>query len=241
MLRFSPSNWEREILNQWDSLRYFPPIPPADFGYARAKLTVFRSSKEWLTTFEVIGYDSEAGECINQLNAHGSRLSSKRRAMFFTVVEPARKSRHYPYFDEDEAGNILLDPLDFTVVINEQEYHFVLSTEDFLKLGIDVKQKSAGEIDAIVKILRWLCYEHPEKVFFPPLRILQELGVPQTLPVFLQTYDWQHPDFRRREKPSDSVCLQNLAKAIAQNDRELYKCPEELANTHWSFWPEWPA
>ncbi|MBE7529142.1 MAG: hypothetical protein HS099_05355 [Ardenticatenaceae bacterium] len=234
------SNTEREILKQWNKLGRFPAIPPADFGYARARLTVFRSNIEWLTVFEIVGYASKAGECLNVLHAHGNKLSSKRSLHFLEIMKPSKNSANYPNFDEDEAGNILLDPLDFTVVIGDREYHYTPTSEDYLKLGISLKHKSAGEIDAIVKILRWLSYEHSEKVFLGHLQMLKLFARPEALPLFLQTYEWQHPDFRKHEKPSDLLCFRNLAKALALNDSSLYKCPEQFFNTHWSFWPEWP-
>lgn len=233
-------DWEKAILDEWDELRSFPPIPPADFGYARARLTVYRSDVEWLTVFEIIGYESESGECLNEVYAQGNRLASKRNVHFVTFLQPPENSAFYPDFDEDEEGNILLNPLDFTVQIYGQQYHFTPSPEDYTKLGIDLAQKAAGEIDAIVKILRYLSYTHPELVFLDPREILRIFGRSEDLPVFLQTYEWQHPDWRQREKPSDSQCLRSLAAAIAQNDPNLYVCPEKLVNTHWSFWPEWP-
>lgn len=233
-------NWEKAILDEWDELRSFPPIPPADFGYARASLTVFRSHVEWLTAFEIIGYENGSGTCLNEIYVHGNRLSRKKNWHFVTFLQPPENSAPYPDFDEDEEGNILLNPLDFTVQIYGRQHHFTPSPEDYANLGINLALKAAGEIDAIVKILRYLSYTHPELVFLDPREILRMFGRPEDLPVFLQTCEWQHPDWRLREKPSDSQCLRSLAAAIAQNDPNAYICPENLMNTHWSFWPEWP-
>ncbi|GAB4164748.1 MAG: hypothetical protein Fur0021_40330 [Candidatus Promineifilaceae bacterium] len=233
-------DWEKGILEEWDELRSFPPIPPADFGYARARLTIYRSDVEWLTVFELVGYESESGECLNEVYAQGNRLASKRNVHFVTFLKPPENSALYPDFDEDEEGNILLNPLDFTVQIYGQQHHFTPPPEDYTNLGIDLDQKTAGEIDAIVKILRYLCYKRPGLMFLDHREILRIFRRPEDLPVFLQTYEWQHPDWRQREKPSDSQCLRSLAVAIAQNDLNLYFCPENFVNTHWSFWPEWP-
>jgi hypothetical protein len=232
-------DWEKEILNEWDKLISFPPIPPADFGYARARLTVYRSDAEWLTIIELIGYESESGECLNEVYAQGNMLPSKRNTHFVTVLEPPKHSAYFPYF-EDEEGNILLNPLDFTVEIYGVQHHFAPSLADYAKLGIDLARTTAGEIDAIVKILRYLTYTYSELVFLDARKILRMFRRPEDLPLFLQTYDWQHPDWQQREKPSDSQCLKVLAAAIAQNDPDLYICPEKLVNTHWSYWPEWP-
>jgi len=60
------------------------------------------------------------------------------------------------------------------------------------------------------------------------------------LRVFLQLYNWYHPDYRHQEKPSDSPCLRSLAKALANDNPLLYECPEAMSNIHWSQWPEWP-
>lgn len=237
----SSSDWETEILRQWDNPKFhFPVIPSVDWGYARARLTAFRSQGEWLVVFELIGYDSEAGLCMNEVRAFGNKLGHNRRLLFETVVAPPKEAGELPFFDTDEQGNILLDPLDYVVEVRGKKRHFAPTPQDYARLGMNLQERTAGEIDALIKVLRLLTYTIPEDLFFSDAELLERLGRPRDLPRFLQLYDWYHPDWRRKEKPRDSPRLRSLARALASDDPDVYECPENLHNTHWSHWPEWP-
>lgn len=234
-------NWETEILKQWDNPKFlFPAIPPADCGYARARLTAYRSPEEWLTVIEIIGFYSEAVLCLNDVEAFGNKLRRSKRWFDELVLSPPKEVRSYPHFEEDEQGTILINPLDFVVEVRGKKRHFALTPQDYARLGINLQERTAGEIDALIKVLRLLTYIIPEDLFFSDAELLERLGRPRDLRRFLQLYDWYHPDWRRKEKPSDSPCLRSLARALASNDPDVYECPENLHNTHWSHWPEWP-
>lgn len=236
-------NWQQRILQDWNaSLWSLPALPYPDWGYARARLTAFRSEDEWLTVFEFIVYDSEAGYCMNSIHSFGNKLvEGKRQIEDGAILTPPEDSLHFPFFEEDEEGNILLNPLDFTVMLRGVKEHFLVTPEEYAQLGINLEQKTAGAIDPLIKILRLLAYRAPNRFFLSDAEILRRLSRPHDLRQFLQLYEWCHPDSRKKERASDSPCLQNLAAALALGDPVLYECDKKLFNTHWSYWPEWPG
>ncbi len=237
----------QSILAQWDyPNNLFPAIPPYDSGYARARLTAFVSDKQWLTVFEIINFNAMAVLCVNDITAIGNRsiLDKFRhrasKSKYKTVVTPDRHTTDdHPYFPETSDGSISINPLDFEVEIYGAPHHFAPSSRKYQELGIDLHAKSAGELDAIVKVLRFLSYDRPDLVFLNNQELQPRRFGHNPLPKFMQLYDWQHPDYRQQEKPSNSPCLRSLATAMAHNDPSMYHCPKEAINTHWSFWPEW--
>jgi hypothetical protein len=236
-------NWQQRILEHWDApLWSIPAMPHPDWGYARARLTAFRSEVEWLTIFEFIVYDSEAGYCMNSIHSFGNTLAEdKRRIVDGSILTPSEDSPDFPFFEEDEEGNIVLNPLDFTVMIRGVKAHFLVAPEEYAQLGINLEQKTAGAIDPLIKILRFLAYTTPNRFFLSDAEMLKRLSRPHDLRQFLQLYDWHYPDSRKKERASDSPCLQSLAKALAFGDPALYECDKKFLNTHWSYWPEWPG
>ena len=234
-------NWETEVLEQWnDPSLAFPAIPPADWGYARARLTVFRSLTEWLTIFEIVGFDSEANSCLNQVVVFGNNIKRSLRQFSELVLSPLRSTPSYPDFNEDADGNILIHPLEFAVELRGYPQQFSFLETDYDRLGIDLTKRTSGQIDAAVKVLRLLTYIVPEQVFIPNEVLLDRFGKPSNWVPFLQIYNWYHPDYRRHGRPSDSPCLRSLARAIARNNPSEYTCPPAFSNIHWSYWPEWP-
>ncbi len=239
----------------------FDNFLPIDFAYAGARLTAFRDSDEWIVAIEVIGYDIKSGFVVNIMSACGSRLAQDRRKVkdligyllrnkshneprwdWSLVLLPDPNSKDYPYFEEDERGGIVLNLFDFTVSIHGYVKRHVLTSRDYSKQGIDVSRQISDQgIDALVKVVRYLCSAQPESMFHRPAEILRRFGRHEKIPVFIQVCGWRHPDFRKQERIRDSLCLRNLAEALAANDRSLYICPEEIWNTHWSLWPEWPG
>jgi len=248
-----------DILESIERHGCFDNFFPIGFAYARARLTAFRDSDEWIVALEVIGYETKGGFVSNIMSACGNKLTRKNRRDGGLIEDLLRKgsrtkprwdwsiallpspaSKDYPYFEEDENG-IALNPFDFTVSVRGYVRRYVLTREDYAAQGIDIsRQISNPGIDALVKITRYLCFAQPESMFHAPAEILSRLGRNEAIPVFMQVYGWRHPDFRRKERVRDSQCLTKLADALAANDRSLYVCPEEIWNTHWSLWPEWP-
>lgn len=236
-------NWEERILQEWDApSRGIPAMPHPDWAFARARLTAFRSQVEWLTVFEFIVYDSEAGYCMNSIHSFGNKLAeNKHMIVDGSILTPPLESPDFPFFEEDEVGNILLDPLDFIVMVRGLREHFTPATNEYAQLGINLDEKATGSIDPLIKILRFLSYKISNRFFLSDAEMLNHLSRPLDLQQFLQLNEWQYPDARKGERASDSVCLQNLARALAIGDPKLYQCSKKLSNIRWSYWPEWPG
>lgn len=241
ILRNPPRDQMPEILKTWDGAPFFPDLTPVDFAYARARLTAFRSSNEWLTVFEVFGFQFEGGLCMIDIKAYGDKVSRSKHSFSVGTVTPPKGRPNFPYFDYDDEGKILLDPLNFVLEVKGKRHHFTPTVEEYRRLGIDLNHMVLKQFDPIIKVIRLLAYAIPDEVFLSDAELLEHLGRPRNLPRFLQLYDWRHPDYRLKEKLSDSPCLRTLARALAQSNPKLYECPGDLVNTHWSNWPEWTA
>ncbi len=63
------------------------------------------------------------------------------------------------------------------------------------------------------------------------------LSIPSDLPIFLELYEWLHPDLADNQLPSEKEKFIQIAEAITTGNRTLYK-PTVEPNTHWKYWPE---
>ena len=220
-----------QILRQLDrSARAFE-FPMLDNAYVRladVRLTAFRSPSEWLIAFEDIALFQER-TFANTVSAYGNEIA--RPGTQLGIDDLITPAPGHPIWDED--GNFLLDSWDFTIAIDGKVRRFTPSREDYARAGVDV---DAGGPDA-AKMLRLLTVLVPDELFLSDARLLEVCGrADASLKRFLQLDDWQHPDIADDELPRDSICLRNLAAALAAGDADAYACPEELFNTHWSNW-----
>jgi hypothetical protein len=55
----------------------------------------------------------------------------------------------------------------------------------------------------------------------------------QGLKQFIKLDQWNHPDLANDEMPSVSISMSSLAKALEENDKKLYFCPESYWNSDW--------
>ncbi len=227
---------ETYILRLWDDRKHpVSTLPLIDVEYASARLTSFRSQDEWLTMFEIIGFDTEAGSCLNDIHAHGNKIPRSKYWFSHQVIDPLEDSPSYPWFETDILGNSTINPLDFTVEVKGEVRSYSLKTEDYQRYGIELGNP---DVDALTKILRYLCSSAPDDVFLTNQEQLQLVGRPADLPVFIQLDDWYHPDYRSGERMEDSPCLRSLAEALSAGKPDLYECAQKLHNTHWSNWDE---
>jgi hypothetical protein len=220
-----------QILRQLDrSARAFefPVLDNAEFRLADVRLTAFRSPSEWLIVFEEIALLVEQ-TFVNTVSAYGNKIVRPGAQLSIdTLITPA--SGH-PLWDDE--GNFRPNLREFTIAIDGQPRHFTPSREDYVRAGIGA---AAGDPDA-AKMLRLLTVLVPGELFVSDARLLDLCGrADASLRRFLQLDDWHHPDVADEELPSDSICLRNLAEALAEDDADSYACPEEQFNTHWSNW-----
>jgi hypothetical protein len=205
-----------------------PMFTDENFAYGKARLTVFRSEAEWIIAFEYLVYIGEADVFENIVECYGNKIKKPyyiNNELFQLIT-----------YDDDESA----DSLNFEIIINSNKRHFRFSSEDYRRNGIDLKKPISGNalFDTRLQILRMLVnYLPPEDIFFSTSNLLNLVGRPSTLPVFLQLYEWHHPDGQYTKNEFLTPCLQSLIKAIAKNDARFYECDTKLINTHWSSWP----
>lgn len=226
------NDWESDILEQFDSYAReydFPMLNNVYFYNADARLTAFRSSSEWLIVFQEIALSQKHG-FINSISAYGNKIDKTGTQQAITVISGLPSK---PIWDDD--NNFLLDKWDFEMVINGAVRHFTPSPEDYKRAKIDVH----SNMPAPVQVLRFLSSILSNGLFIKDdelLYICDRAG--SDLEKFIQLEDWYHPDIAADELPSHSVCLRNLARAIAINDKNVYVCPKDRLNTHWSNWDQ---
>jgi hypothetical protein len=229
----SNSNWENDILEQMDSYAKeydFPMLNNIYFHNADVRLTAFRDSSEWLIVFEEIALSKKQYSFINSVSAYGNKIEKPGPQQAITIIA---ESPGKPIWEDNR--NFLLDQWNFEVVINGEIKRFTPSPEDYNKAKIDVE----SNMEVSAKILRLLTFIIPNEFFMSADRLIEICArTNSNLENFIQIEDWYHPDIADDELPSQSECFQNLALAIARNDQDLYTCPEESINTHWSNWAE---
>jgi hypothetical protein len=214
------------IERKYKSGMFAPPMfTDENFAYGKGRLTAFRSDTEWILLFEYLVYIGEADIYENAIYCYGNKIKKHlyNKKLFELTTD-----------DED------INPLDFEIIINSNTKRLRFSVEDYIKNGIDISKTISGyaSFDNRLQILRILVdFLPPEDIFLSIPDLLKITGRPLTLPVFLQLYEWQHPDPRHNEVNFLSPCLRSLIKAIANNNPIEYECAPNLINTHWSYWP----
>jgi len=223
--------WQAEILEQLDTYAKdydFPMLNNIYFHNADVRLTAFRNSSEWLIVFEEICVSKKQCSFINSVSAYGNKIQKPGTQQAITIIS---ENPDIPIWDDNR--NFLLDPWNCTVVINGELKNFTPSREDYSRARIDVE----SDLEVSAKILRLLTYKIPNEFFQTDKKLLEICGRTNlNLNKFIQIYDWYHPDIADDELPSQSVCLESLSLAIERNEKNLYRCPEDSFNTHWSHW-----
>lgn len=226
----STNNWEDEILQQFDehAADYsFPMLNNVYFQNAGVRLTAFRNNSEWLILFQEIAFSSHS-EFVNMVSAYGNKLESPGLQEAINIITITNDQ-------PDLQDNNLTDLHNFRLYVRGQLRTFTPSLEDYSGAKIDIDDDS----DISVKVLRLLTFTIPAELFLSDDDLLEVCGRSNTeLQKFIQLDEWYHPDIADDEIPSENECLKRLAVALSNNNKELYSCPEELVNTHWSNWIE---
>lgn len=224
------SDIEEDILSTFDKYAEsfnFPMMDNPDFINADIRLSSYRSDSEWLIIFQEIVYSPGAQDFLNLISAFGNRVKPNGLVKGETVISPKKGAS---LFGED--GSFLLDLSDFEVEVYK-------TLERFQPKGTDYRRAKVGprsEMPKPVKFLRLVASMAQTSLFLPDDALLRICHRARTLGLFLQMEDWHHPNIAGDERPSDSLCLQSLAKALAENTPSAYRCPERSRNTHWSKW-----
>jgi hypothetical protein len=227
-----PEAWEAQILRQWKkamAIGSFPYLTTDEHqAFAKARLMAFRSNREWLVVFEILAYVGEADAFIDTVYIYGNKTRQRMEWIEFLCPPPGDPDVWLP------------DPFDFEIMLHGRLRHFTPTQTDYAQAGIDLNDPISGDLmlDRRVQVLRLLTFLlPPQELFLPEPQLREVLGRPEIPTIFLQLHEWHHPG--PGEKIDDSPCLRSLARAIAYNRPDLYECPQNLVNTHWSQWPNY--
>ncbi len=236
IIRQKPDVWEVQILKQWeDSAKrgLFPYLSTDEHGvFAGARLTTFRSNNEWLIVFELPAYIGEADTFVDRIYTYGNKVKHRVQWIEFLCPSPS---------EGIDSEGWLPNLFDFEVLLHSKVRRFTPTQENYAQAGIDLNEpiSSSSSANRQAQVLRLLTSLFPHEVFMSAPKLLGVIDRPKTLPLFLQMYEWYHPDLRSGERPGDSPCLRSLAHALAHNHPDLYRCSQNLFNTHWSHWPNY--
>lgn len=193
----------------------FPMPDNAYVEEADMRLTAFRGEEEWLIAFQEVCVFQQR-KTMNVVSAYGSHVDGGPCSAAEDLVTPLA----------------LPHVRDLDVCVARRRRRLRPAQEQLREAGIE----DAGVPPSPIELLRLVCVLLPGELFFDDDELPERCGRPG-LQRFLRCDDWRHPDLAADELPSRTPCLRSLAEALAAGDRERYRCPPELHNTHWSHWP----
>ncbi len=241
-------------LEAWWPGWFDPSINPIEthFRVADARMTVFRSERQWVILFERVDYHVGQNEYQVSLCAYGNCLQEGFEPYF----------RHPFEFDEEatqvnpETGSWILQRDRFCIWFNGRRLDFTPTPQDYAAAGI-VFDEEPQRPDMIhpEQLLRFLC-DHLGHPFFnsedslrsiidtfqaqPSEPVYHQIGLSHHLSLFLQTREWQHTDFGEDGEfqcPSDVPGFHILARAIASGDLTEWNSQNPTTfNTDWRPW-----
>lgn len=221
-------NWAVEILETLDSHAEdmdFPTFENSNFPAVDMRLTVFRDDKEWLFAFEVIAFANSQNLFVNLIYTYGNQLS--KQGMQFVHEIKSVENLNISQDTEEQ----FVSKFSFGSSFDGQVKDFVFSRNDYEIAGVDL---TCGDPIELL-LLKLLTSVASHDLFLSSDVLLKTLGK-EEIAEFMKLEDWEHPDILNDELPSQSECFKSLAKALMHNERELYFCPSDKINTHWSFW-----
>jgi hypothetical protein len=217
-----------------------------DNGYvylAATRLSLYRSSGGWAMAIEVFGFSPRAGLPDTHVHTFGSRLYDRdpperyrdRRAYdAYLSANPNNESRFFFPIEDgswiDESGEVVSAAARGLSL--RGQVVAIPQVEDYPSHGILLEQPPAVQV---FELCRYLAATHREDVLATPAE--RRSSVPPDLVQLLQLEEWHHPNVVEGERPSASVTFRQLADVLASGDAPRYR-PSELANTHWSNWPD---
>ena len=251
-------------LEAWWPGWFDPNINPIEthFRVADARMTIFRSERQWVIFFERVDYHVGLDEYQVSLSAYGNCLQDEFADGMDLNGQLLRYYRHPFEFDEEatqvnpETGSWILERDRFCIWLNGRRLDFTPTPEDYAAAGITFDEEPQRP-DTIhpEQLLRFLC-DHLDHSFFnsedflrsiidtfqaqPSERVYHQTGLSHHLSLFLQTREWQHTDFGEDNEfqyPSDVPGFHILARAIASGDLTEWNNQDPVTfNTDWRPW-----
>jgi hypothetical protein len=209
----------------------FPVLDNAYVEFAAARLTSFRSVKDWLIVFEVLGFSTREIEFVDNLYAYGSCVD--KEGLVGEEI-PVVSSPEKPVFDP-ETNECIADWSDWTVNVRGRKMSFSPTRAEYEEAGIVINRPPGPGTLTEIELLRFLVNRLGEKaLFLSDQELTIHFPACKDLPKFIQTTQWQHPDVTDEEKPSRNASIRSLVEALALRDPSLFK--NGRPNTDWKFW-----
>ena len=208
----------------------FPVLDNVNVEIADARLTVFKSAKDWLLFFEVVGFSVPEVEFVDDVCAYGSCVYPEGFQGERIVLTG---SPHKPIFDPT-TGDCIADWTRWSVGINGKDLSFSPSCEDYAEAGIGISQPPGPGSIRGVDILRFLVHRLNHPFFASDDELLAFAPHCKNMLRFFQTTQWQHPDVAGGELPSQCQSIKSLI--IALQDGDPNKFDPGVPNTHWRNW-----
>lgn len=210
----------------------FPVLDNAYVDYAAARLTAFRSETDWLLVFEVLGFSTREVQFVDDLYAYGSCVP---REGFIGEEVPFMASAKQPLFDP-ATNAFVADWRQWTIDRKGKEVSFSPTLDEYRKAGVLIAQDATSGQWQEIDLLRFLVYRLGEDLFLSDRELLARVPNCGTMPVFIRSQQWQHPDISGEECPSKSISMRTLMDALSSRNPTVFA--EGHPNTHWSFWTD---
>jgi len=209
------------VLDEYAKDYDFPVLDATNFDMAQTRLTAFKKDTDWLITIEIIGSRGDILE--NAIYAYGNAISAQGLVISVDdYINPVDSE----YWYDDEGEELLVNPYDFKVYVEDELLSFKPSLRDYQAAGI-----TEVEPYNLTKLIRYISYVEKDKLWLSVKTLLDEVKVDDNMEVFYQADAWNHPDISEL-KPSESLFFKKLATALEQGDVSLIVNANH--NTHWS-------
>ena len=236
----------REILAILDREAENFIFPMLDNGYvypAAARMSLYRSEKDWALVFEICGYSPRSGapDCV--VTTIAGDPANRRTASEYVSPEAylayLDHSRHHAQdfitLIEDDA----VFDADCIEYVSSETREVTVRGRSF-PIPDAQTLAAAGILQAEDRLLvheltRYLAHEHRDLMLATENERTAHVPHGVTL---LRTYDdWHHPDLAAGELPSSTESFRAVAAMLA-GDPVDENAIVRLGNTHWKNWPE---
>jgi hypothetical protein len=222
-----------EDLDKHASEFNFPVLDNAYIEFAAARLTAFRGERDWLISFEVLGFSTREIAFVNDLYVYGSCIE---KGGYVSEQVPLESAAEQPLFDA-ETNECIADWSNWSVNVFGQKMSFAPTREDYAQAGITIDRGPGPGSLKEIELMRFLVEHLGEaRLFMSEQVLLNNFPRCRNLSRFLQTTHWKHPDVAGGEKPSNTVSIRTLVMALAQRDPSLFMPGQP--NTDWKFWAQ---
>lgn len=209
----------------------FPMLDNAYVEFAAARLSAFRSAKDWLIVFEVLGFSTREIEFVDDLYGYGSCVD---REGLIGEETPVTSLPEQPLFDA-ETNECIADWSRWSVRMGSEKMFFSPTREEYAEAGMVIDRDPGQRTLSEIELLRFLVHRLGEARFFlNDETLLNHFPKCKDLEKFVQTIRWQHPDVADEEKPSKNTSIRSLVEALSQRNPLLFETGRP--NTHWRFW-----